>query len=143
MFNSILIFSLCLFLLMNVTSSNVIDILDTEENIMKSILNSTYNKNVRPSVTVHISIRIALKQIIALDERNQVMVTASYLFVSWNDSRLKWNSSQTNDVKAISVRAKSLWLPDLYITNTAEQNGFISFTDSNLAFIQSDGLLYS
>ncbi len=128
--------------LMKAKASDVNSILDTEESIIKSILNSSYDKTIRPSVTVDISIRIALKQIIALDERNQVMITASYLFVSWYDSRLKWNSNETNSVDTISVKAKNLWLPDLYITNTAEQNGFILVTDSNLAFIQSDGLVY-
>ena len=33
----------------------------------------------------------------------------------------------------------NIWLPDLFITNTADNNGFIQVTDSNLAFIENDG----
>ena len=124
------------------SASDLDDTVKIEKYIKNSIFNSEYDRTIRPSVTVKISMDIALKQIIALDERNQVMITASYLFASWNDSRLKWNSTKTKDVKTISVGAKNLWLPDLYITNTAEQNGFISITDTNIAFVQSDGLVY-
>ena len=124
------------------SGSNQDDILKIEKQIKNSIVNSDYDKIIRPSVTVDILMNIALKQIMAIDERNMVMTTASYLFVSWNDPRLKWNSNDKNDVKTISVGAKSIWLPDLYVTNTAEQNGFISITDLNIAYIQSDGLVY-
>ena len=40
------------------------------------------------------------------------------------------------------IGAKNLWLPDLFVTNTADSNGFISITDNNLAFVSSDGLVY-
>jgi len=122
--------------------SNQDDTLEIEKHIKNSIINSDYDKSIRPSVTVEILMNIALKQIMALDERGMIMTTSSYLFVSWNDPRLKWNSNETDNVNTISVGAKSIWLPDLYVTNTAEQNGFLSITDTNLAFIQSDGLVY-
>jgi hypothetical protein len=35
--------------------------------------------------------------------------------------------------------AKNIWLPDLFITNTADKNGFIRITDSNLAYIENNG----
>ena len=82
---------------------------------------------------------IALKQIIAIDERNQFMTTASYLYIKWYDPRLKWNSTLSHNIDSISVLAKSIWLPDLFITNTADSNGFITVTDSNLAFIENSG----
>lgn len=123
-------------------ASNDEDILKMEKYIKNSVINSDYDKTIRPSVSVNILMNIALKQIIALDERNQVMTTASYLFISWHDSRLKWKSNETSDIKTISIKAKDIWLPDFYITNTAEQNGFISITETNLVFIQSDGLVY-
>ena len=142
MFNRFLTFSLIICWFQFISANNDDDTVNIEKYIKNSIFNSEYDRTIRPSVTVKISMDIALKQIIALDERNQVMITASYLFASWNDSRLKWNSTKTKDVKTISVGARNLWLPDLYITNTAEQNGFISITDTNIAFVQSDGLVY-
>jgi hypothetical protein len=124
------------------SASDQDDTLKIEKEIKNSIINSEYDKIIRPSVNVNISINIALKQIISIDERNMVMTTASYLFISWNDPRLKWNSNKTNSIDTISVGAKSIWLPDLYVTNTFEQNGFLSITDLNLAFIKSNGMVY-
>jgi len=113
--------------------------LQNEKKVKDMIVNSNYDKSIRPSFTVSILMDIALKQIVAIDERNQFMTTASYLFVKWYDPRLKWNSTLSNGVASISVLAKNIWLPDLFITNTADNNGFIQVTDSNLAFIENDG----
>jgi hypothetical protein len=113
--------------------------LQNEKKVKDMIVNSNYDKSIRPSFTVSILMDIALKQIVAIDERNQFMTNASYLFVKWYDPRLKWNSTLSNGVASISVLAKNIWLPDLFITNTADNNGFIQVTDSNLAFIENDG----
>jgi hypothetical protein len=115
------------------------EILKNEKRIKDTIINSNYDKTIRPTVPVSILMDIALKQIVAIDEKNQFMTTASYLFVKWYDPRLKWNSTLSHNIDSISVLAKSIWLPDLFITNTADNNGFITVTDSNLAFIEHNG----
>jgi hypothetical protein len=115
------------------------EILKNEKRIKDTIINTNYDKTIRPTVPVSILMDIALKQIVAIDEKNQFMTTASYLFVKWYDPRLKWNSTLSHNIDSISVLAKSIWLPDLFITNTADSNGFITVTDSNLAFIEKNG----
>ena len=115
------------------------EILKNEKQIKDTIINTNYDKTIRPSVSVSILMDIALKQIVAIDEKNQFMTTASYLFIKWYDPRLKWNSSLSHNIDSVSVLAKSIWLPDLFITNTADSNGFITVTDSNLAFIENNG----
>ena len=135
--NFLRLFSLCLFLMIN--ADDLDDTLQIEKRIKDTIINKNYDKSIRPSVSVSILMDIALKQIVAIDERNQFMTTASYLFIKWYDPRLKWNSTLSNNIDSISVLAKSIWLPDLFITNTADSNGFITVTDSNLAFIEHNG----
>ena len=39
------------------------------------------------------------------------------------------------------VKANLLWLPDLYVINTADSNGFITVSDSNLAYLSYDGTI--
>ena len=136
---SLKIIYFCLFFIEVITTDELDETLQIEKRIKDTIINTNYDKSIRPTVSVSILMDIALKQIVAIDERNQFMTTASYLFIKWYDPRLKWNSTLSNNVKSISVLAKSLWLPDLVITNTAENNGFITVTDSNLAFIENDG----
>jgi hypothetical protein len=138
----IIISLLLLFKIVTTTYNEEDETLVTEKKIKDKILNSNYDKTMRPSKSVGILMNIALKQIIGLDERNQFMTTASYLFVKWYDPRLKWNltlNNNTDQVKSISLMAKKIWLPDLFITNTADKNGFIRITDSNLAYIENNG----
>jgi hypothetical protein len=129
----------CLFLFEVITADDLDETLQIEKRIKDTIINKNYDKSIRPSVSVSILMDIALKQIVAIDERNQFMTTASYLFVKWYDPRLKWNSSLSHNIDSVSVLAKSIWLPDLFITNTADTNGFITVTDSNLAFVENNG----
>ena len=136
---SLKIIYFCLFFIEVITTDELDETLQIEKRIKDTIINTNYDKTIRPSVSVSILMDIALKQIVAIDERNQFMTTASYLFIKWYDPRLKWNSKLSNDVKSISVLAKSIWLPDLFITNTADNNGFITVTDSNLAYIENNG----
>ena len=130
---------ICLIFFVQVIADSQDESLQNEKKVKDMIVNSNYDKSIRPSFTVSILMDIALKQIVAIDERNQFMTNASYLFVKWYDPRLKWNSTLSNGVASISVLAKNIWLPDLFITNTADNNGFIQVTDSNLAFIENDG----
>ena len=122
-----------------VKSQNTIQ---SEQNINKSILNASYDKTIRPTESIDIGIEIALKQILTLDEKSQTITTVSYLFVNWYDIRLIWSPVDYSNIKTISIGAKNLWLPHLFVTNTADSNGFISITDNNLAFVSSDGLVY-
>ncbi len=57
------------------------EILKNEKRIKDTIINTNYDKTIRPTVPVSILMDIALKQIVAIDEKNQFMTTASYLFV--------------------------------------------------------------
>lgn len=113
--------------------------IQTEEEIRNYLFNSTYDRTLKPSDLIEIVMELTLKQIVNLDERSQILTTASYLIVKWNDTRLKWNSDAFNNTKMISIYAKKLWLPDLFVTNTADSNGFVAITDSNIGYIQSDG----
>jgi len=105
-----------------INADDLDDTLQIEKRIKDTIINKNYDKSIRPSVSVSILMDIALKQIIAIDERNQFMTTASYLFIKWYDPRLKWNSTLSHNIDSISVLAKSIWLPDLFITNTDQKS---------------------
>lgn len=39
----------------------------------------------------------------------------------------------------IYVKATQIWVPDLYVINSADANGFITPTDSVLALVHYDG----
>ena len=120
--------------------TNEIDYYKTET-ILKQRIFQGYDKNVKPSQTVNIWFDASLKQIVSLDEKNQILTTSIYLYVNWYDGRLTWNLSDHNDTDSVKVTSTRLWLPDLFVINTADTNGFITYSKSNLASLNSSGCL--
>ena len=109
------------------------------ETTLKKAIFQSYDKSVKPSGVVDIWFDASLKQIVSLDEKNQIITTSIYLYAKWYEKRLSWNSSDYNDINSIKVSATELWLPDLFVINTADTNGFITISNSNLATISNDG----
>jgi len=114
-----------------------------DKSIQTAILNN-YDKTSRPSDNVTLDLRMQLKQITNVNEINQIITTSSYFYVKWYDSRLKWDLNYYNYTTVIRVQANLLWLPDLYVLNTADLNGFIlsTLSNSNYAYVDTLGNVY-
>lgn len=52
------------------------------------------------------------------------------IFMSWNDSQLKWNPEDFEDVKNIFVPASEIWIPKIYL-NDSHQFGLGTCTPEN------------
>ena len=111
-------------------------------NIYTKILNG-YNKNIRPDEFVNIQAAFSLKQIVTIDEKNQIMTSNSYLGLTWTDQRLTWNASDYNGVDNILIATDLLWVVDLFVINTAETNGYIPIPSQSLSRVQSNGQVYA
>ena len=101
-----------------------------------------YSSKVRPADTVGISISLSLKQIVSIDEKNQIMTSSSILQLWWEDSRLTWDPSNYSNVSEILVPISTLWVPDFFVINTADTNGFIPIQSQSLALVDNDGWVY-
>ena len=102
---------------------------DTEKELKDRILsNSNYDKSIRPSVPVDIYLGLSFKQIANVDEKNQIITTSSFLKASWYDKRLTWNYTEVG-ISFLLIKANLLWLPDLFVINTADSNGFFTVSD--------------
>ena len=88
-----------------------------QKKIMTEIINQ-YDKSIRPADRVNLVLKISLRQIISVDEKNQIMTSSLYLTTKWTDPRLDWDASNFNGVDNILIPAKTLWLPDLFVINT-------------------------
>ena len=111
--------------------------MDTINNLT-SYLFRNYNAYQKPSYELDIGIDVQFNQLISIDEKNQIMTSSFYLGVEWKDVRLEWNMNQF-DEDEILVPVNKLWLPDLYIINTADVNGFISISSNNFGLVNHDG----
>jgi hypothetical protein len=78
-------------------------------------ITSGYNNAIRPSEKITIDIKLSLKQISSLDEKNQILTTNSYFACFWTDSRLTWDPEDFGNVTFVLIQASKLWMPDCKI----------------------------
>jgi hypothetical protein len=111
------------------------------EDKIKSYIFQGYDKLTRPTFKVNIGLQLVLKQIVSLDEQNQLMTSSSNIIMFWYDRRLRWNLDNFS-MPAIPVQPFQIWYPsDLFITNTADTDGFIPINSNNYMYINYDGLI--
>ncbi|XP_022792184.1 neuronal acetylcholine receptor subunit alpha-7-like [Stylophora pistillata] len=88
-------------------------------NIMKD-----YNKKARPVINetdvVHISMDIALPQLMKVDEKQEVITTNVWVRQFWNDPRFSWNKAEYGNISQIIINPEKAWLPDVVLLNSAE-----------------------
>ena len=113
----------------------------TGQAIKKFILNSSYDTTIPPEDMMQIYIDIFFKQIVKIDQTNQLLVSSLTLAAAWYDQRLAWNSTEY-PMYTINLKASQIWLPDLYVINSGDSNGFVPVTSSNLALVFNYGLVY-
>ncbi|KAL9986938.1 hypothetical protein ACROYT_G001156 [Oculina patagonica] len=110
---------------------------------LEQTLLSTYDKSVIPKRKleegVNVTLDLALNQIIDVNKRSQTMTAVIWVRQYWNDHRLKWNSSQYDDVDFIVTQASYLWLPDLTLYNNAKDDYNIDKESYHSLTISSDG----
>ena len=113
-----------------------------KEYLIVGNITNVYNSKIRPSPKVEIKMSMSLKQIMTIDEKNQIMTSSSSLSLQWMDTRLVWNSSDFNNVSEILFPTNQLWTPDMFVINTADTGGYIPISSQSLALIQDDGYIY-
>ena len=113
------------------------------ESALKTSLFKTasYDNSLRPADTTYILLKLQLNQIVGLNEKTEIITTSSYLFVAWLDLRLTWNPADYGNLYILSLSANEIWLPDLYVVNTASTNGFLSFSNYRI-YVNYFGLIY-
>lgn len=118
--------------------------IDGPEHQLYRDLFSDYTAESRPvknaSHTVQVTFALALNQLLDLDEKNQILSTSVWIYEEWQDEMLRWSPSNYDGQQAIMIPADSVWLPDIFIFNTAGANmdGFVNVNGSKVA-VDYDG----
>ena len=138
---------ICLILLLSafnikVSSATIAQDNIYEYNIVVNITGGGYNNLIRPSSLIEIDVKLSFKQINNLDEKNQILTSNSYFACFWYDSRLQWDPSEYGDTNDVLIPSNKLWMPDLFIINTASTSGYVSIPASNLAWVSYIGYVY-
>ncbi|CAF4215411.1 unnamed protein product, partial [Adineta steineri] len=97
-----------------------------EQTLITTLL-SDYNKNIRPDTQVSVDVSASLQQIVAIDEKQQIMTTSSFISQTWFDYRLSWTPNDTNNnISVLMLPVKTLWIPDTMILNSADASGYLT-----------------
>lgn len=112
----------------------------SEQRLVDDIF-TNYSKFIRPWPTVTVFVTIDTKKIVSIDEKNQIMTASFYIGQAWEDPRLAWNPILYDNITFINVPASNFWLPDLYVLNTADTDGYLPFSDSTFITLNKDGLV--
>jgi len=132
-----LLFGITVFLLI---LNRVITDSATAKAIKNLILNLNYDATYPPQDFMQINLDLFFKQIVKLDQTNQIIVSSSTLAAEWYDQRLAWNVT-AYPIESLTLKATQIWLPDLYVINSADLNGFVPVSSSNLATVYHGGLV--
>ncbi|CAB3397306.1 unnamed protein product [Caenorhabditis bovis] len=94
--------------------------------ILYKTLFSDYMKEIRPvhndSQTMHVQVKFWLKQILKVDERDQIVNIYCWLELYWKDELLTWDPRQYGNLTRIHVPADKIWKPDVLVYNNANMN---------------------
>ncbi|CAF0757373.1 unnamed protein product [Adineta ricciae] len=101
-----------------------------------------YLKKVRPSNTVIVDIRFVFNQIVSMVEKEQIIVSNCFVDQKWTDSRLVWNPLEYKNVTWIRLPATSVWYPDTFLYNTADNAGFLLPHDSQNVIVSHNGTVF-
>nr|XP_022333676.1 neuronal acetylcholine receptor subunit alpha-7-like [Crassostrea virginica] len=70
---------------------------------------------------VSIAVNIALRQLMKLDEKNQIIYLNIWMRLWWKDPRLRWNTSDYGGVNQIILPFQDLWTPDISLFDSSSE----------------------
>ncbi|KAK6169550.1 hypothetical protein SNE40_020584 [Patella caerulea] len=104
-----------------------------------------YNPDVRPvmnfAIAIEVKITLGLQAIRKIDENMETMVTTFWFELTWQDAFLNWNMSDYGDIELVSMPAKRIWTPDIYISNSRSNKPYLFIPDDYILSIQHNGTI--
>ena len=99
------------------------------ENNLKTTLLENYNNDVLPTGNnskIDLKLGIAFRAFNHINQIDGTLTANIWLRHWWIDELLKWNPSDHNNITSIILftdpeKGRSIWIPDIYLYNTAEQ----------------------
>ena len=147
MINTLLLLSLFVTLYPNQINGNILDTNNLFS--LKEHLLTDYRADTIPteSEPLNMSIGVAFRAFNNIDQKEGIVSLNLWLRYRWNDYHLRWNKSEWNNVTSLTMRTDpqldgSIWTPDIYLYNTAE-NPLENLKWSNVEVSNSGDVLWS
>ena len=98
-----------------------------ELDLMRFMFNENkYDKRILPNVGLYgplnVTVGLTIHRIEDLVEKSQQLVTHAVLHLTWNDPHLGWKKLVFGGIENITVKPGLIWLPDIVLFNSANQD---------------------
>lgn len=108
---------------------------------LQTTLLNGYNADILPVTNnnpLHVFVKLFILSLKSLDEKTQVLTISNYWQLQWKSDVIKWNETDHNFTH-ILVKARELWLPEIFIDNT----NVLGFSDdiTDYVKVRSDGIM--
>ncbi|XP_029643728.2 neuronal acetylcholine receptor subunit alpha-10 [Octopus sinensis] len=92
---------------------------------LKNFIFANYSSRVRPNCdanngSIKVFVDIGLRQILELNEQEQVLNSNIWLRFKWKDCNLVWNVSEYNGIESIVLPEDMIWIPDICLYDNSE-----------------------
>ncbi|KAM4889399.1 5-hydroxytryptamine receptor 3E-like [Thomomys bottae] len=85
---------------------------------------------------IHVNISFTITAILDVDEQLQLMSSFLWLEMVWDNPLMSWNPEECEGITKISIAARNLWLPDIFIVELMN----VEKTPRDLtAFVNNEG----
>ncbi|XP_786682.3 neuronal acetylcholine receptor subunit alpha-3 [Strongylocentrotus purpuratus] len=116
-----------IYIIMNITGTAA----SRAAELLYANLTEDYNIFIRPvkneSDPVVVKFGLSISQLIAIDEKNQVMTTSVWVKHEWQDHHLMWNPEDYEGITELHIPAENIWRPDILLYNNANGNFDVQF----------------
>ncbi|XP_078583571.1 neuronal acetylcholine receptor subunit alpha-10-like [Branchiostoma floridae x Branchiostoma japonicum] len=96
-------------------------------------------RNARQATEVKVD--VALRQVLRLSERDQILTTVLWVRLLWTDEFLRWYPEEHGGQSVIRIPCKDIWLPDIYLYNNADEISTGKLGHLTDVIVQSNGLV--
>lgn len=105
---------------------------------LRQALFNDYDSMARPDHLVELKSGFTLLKM-HLCSHKDVLTMDGYFKLMWTDDRLKWNASQWNGIKQLTVPWTQLWVPDVSFYNGVDQPKYAAPEPMNRALLYPNG----
>ena len=114
------------------------------EHVYVSIF-TNYFKDVRPNaddISTDVYIDFGIASVDHLDEVSGTLTTSCFINVKWVDGRLSWEPDLFGKVFYISVPQNNVWLPELFLSNPANELKALSEAKSQVTIFSNGSIIW-
>ncbi|XP_001640032.2 neuronal acetylcholine receptor subunit alpha-2 isoform X2 [Nematostella vectensis] len=94
-----------------------------EQRLISDLLQG-YSRNARPVLnsnhTLKVFFGMEIVQIVNVENRNQIIQTNVWIRQRWDNELLTWHPSNYEGVQTVRLDAKSVWIPDIVLYDSAD-----------------------